>query len=54
LLLSFEDALDRMENMLKRDGILLEHIIKGAEIAYKAQKAREEYLDEGGWMEIDR
>ena len=48
------DALDRMENMLKRDGILLEHIIKGAEIAYKAQKAREEYLDEGGWMEIDR
>ena len=48
------DALDRMENMLKRDGILLEHVIKGTEIAYKVQKARKEYLDEGGWMEIDR
>lgn len=48
------DALDRMENILKRDGILLEHVIKGVGIAYKAQKARKEYIDEGDWMEIDR
>lgn len=48
------DALDRMENILKRDEILLEHVIKGVGIAYKAQKARKEYIDEGDWMEIDR
>jgi len=49
------DALKRRENMLKRkSGIPLGHVIKGVEIAYKAQRAREEYLDEGDWMEMDR
>jgi len=49
------DALERRESILKREsGIPLEHVIKGVEIAYKAQRDREEYLDEGEWMMIDR
>lgn len=49
------DALERRESILKREsGIPLEHVIKGVEIAYKAQRDREEYLDEDEWLEIDR
>jgi len=49
------DILERRESILKRkSGIPLEHVIKGVEIAYKAQRDREEYLDEGEWMEIGR
>lgn len=49
------DVLERRESVLKRkSGIPLEHVIKGVEIAYKAQRDREEYLDEGEWMEMNR
>jgi len=49
------DVLERRESILKRkSGIPLEHVIKGVEIAYKAQRDREEYLDEGEWMEMNR
>lgn len=49
------DVLERRESILKRkSGIPLEHVIKGVETAYKAQRDREEYLDEGEWMEMNR
>lgn len=49
------DALERRESILKREsGIPLEHVIKGVEIAYKAQRDREEFIEENEWMEMTR
>lgn len=43
------------EKALKSEsGIPLEYITKGIEIAYKAQKDKKEYIDDGNWMEMTR
>lgn len=47
------DVLERKESILKRT-VVIEHVIKATEMVYEAQKAQEEYLEDGSWMEIDR
>jgi len=39
---------------MSEDNMALEYITKGVEIAYRAQKDQEEYLEDSSWMEIDR
>ncbi len=47
--------LEYREKALKSEsGIPLEYITKGVKIAYKAQKDKKEYIDDGSWMEMTR
>lgn len=47
-------AKEKALKMMSEDNMALEYITKGVEIAYRAQKDQEEYLEDGSWMEIDR
>lgn len=47
-------AKEKALRMMSEDNMTLEYITKGVEIAYRAQKAQEEYLEDNEWMEIDR
>ncbi len=47
-------AKEKALRMMSEDNMTLEYITKGVEIAYRAQKDQEEYLEDGSWMEIDR
>ena len=47
-------AKEKALRMMSEDNMTLEYITKGVEIVYRAQKAQEEYLEDGSWMEIDR
>ena len=50
------DILIRKERMLRtlEDEIPLEYIIEGVKVVYQERKERKEYLEEDGWMEIER
>lgn len=50
------DVLIRKERRLRtlEDEIPLEYIIEGVKITYRERKERKEYLEEDGWMEIER
>ncbi len=50
------DILIRKERRLRtlEDEIPLEYIIEGVKITYRERKERKEYLEEDGWMEIER
>ena len=50
------DILLRKERMLRtlEDEIPLEYIIEGVKVVYRERKERKEYLEEDGWMEIER
>lgn len=47
-------AKEKALRMMSEDNMTLEYITKGVEIAYRAQKDQEEYLEDSSWMEIDR
>jgi len=47
-------AKEKALRMMSEDNMALEYITKGVEIAYRAQKDQEEYLEDSSWMEIDR
>lgn len=47
--------LEYREKVLKKeDEIPLEYVVKAVEIAYKAQREREEFIEENEWIEITR
>ncbi len=50
------DILIRKERRLRtlEDEIPLEYIIEGVKVVYQERKERKEYLEEDGWMEIER
>ena len=50
------DILIRKERRLRtlEDEIPLEYIIEGVKVTYRERKERKEYLEEDGWMEIER
>lgn len=47
--------LEHREKVLKKeDEMPLEYVVKAVEIAYKEQKEREKFIEEGDWMEMTR